>query len=176
MENTEYCTEYNIHRNFHKGLCLDIFPFDYVPNDLDERKKFVDEVRKLSKEHNLIARNQYPEIEEPFPPRCEEEKRCIEEKKSEIAQYWDVSLADSQKAYLDLATMYNDRAEELQLKTVASFVPSYTYIDLEDLLPYQRGKFEGIEVSVPKRPDIFLRCSIRIIWSFLLSICRLHIA
>ena len=156
LENTEYCTEYNIHRNFHKGLCLDIFPFDYVPNDLDERKKFVDEVRKLSKEHNLIARNQYPEIEEPFPPRCEEEKRCIEEKKSEIAKYWDVSLADSQKAYLDLATMYNDRAEELQLKTVASFVPSYTYIDLEDLLPYQRGKFEGIEVSVPKRPDIFL--------------------
>jgi hypothetical protein len=39
---------------------------------------------------------------------------------------------------------------------VASFVPSYTYIKIDDLLPYQRGNFEGIEVSIPKRPDIFL--------------------
>jgi len=35
-------------------------------------------------------------------------------------------------------------------------VPTYTYIDLSDLLPYQRGMFQGVEVSVPKRPDIFL--------------------
>lgn len=156
LENTEYCTAYNINRDFHKGLCLDIFPFDYVPNDLDERKKFVDEVVKLAKEHNMIARNQYPEIEEPFSPRNEEEKRCIEEKKSEIAKYWEISLEDTQKAYIEKATMYNDKAEELGLKTVASFVPSYTFIELEDLLPYQRGEFEDIEVSVPKRPDIFL--------------------
>ena len=52
--------------------------------------------------------------------------------------------------------MYNEQADKLGLKTVASFVPSYTYIDLNDLLPYQRGKFEGIDVFVPKRPDIFL--------------------
>ena len=35
-------------------------------------------------------------------------------------------------------------------------MPTYTFIDLNDLLPYQRGTFENIEVSVPKRPDIFL--------------------
>lgn len=156
MDGTEYCTAYNINRDFHKGLCLDIFPFDYVPNDLAERQKFVDEVIKLSKEHNRIAEKQYPEIEEPFPPRSEEERLCIEEKKAEIEKYWNISLKDTQKAYLEKATMYNDKAEELGLHTVASFVPSYTYIDLEDLLPYQRGKFENIEVSVPKRPDIFL--------------------
>lgn len=156
LDGTEYCTEYNINRDFHKGLCLDIFPFDYVPNDLDERNKFVNEVIELSKEHSAIARRQYPEIEEPFPPRNEQEKQCIEEQKAIIQSYWEQPLSESQKAYLEKATMYNDKAEELGLKTVASFVPSYTFIELEDLLPYQRGTFEGIEVSVPKRPDIFL--------------------
>ncbi|MGN0332466.1 MAG: LicD family protein [Lachnospiraceae bacterium] len=156
LDGTEYCTEYNINRDFHKGLCLDVFPFDYVPNDLDERNVFVKEVIALSKEHNAIARRQYPEIEEPFPPRNEQEKQHIEEQKALIQSYWKQSLKDSQRTYLEKATMYNDKAEELGLKTVASFVPSYTFIDLEDLLPYQRGIFEGIEVSVPKRPDIFL--------------------
>ena len=156
LDGTEYCTEYNINRDFHKGLCLDVFPFDYVPNDLDERNVFVEEVIALSKEHNAIARRQYPEIEEPFPPRNEQEKQHIEEQKALIQSYWKQSLKDSQRTYLEKATMYNDKAEELGLKTVASFVPSYTFIDLEDLLPYQRGIFEGIEVSVPKRPDIFL--------------------
>ena len=56
-----------------------------------------------------------------------------------------------------MATRYNDKAEKLGLHTVASFVPSYTWIRLDDLLPYQRGVFEGVEVSVPKRPDIFLK-------------------
>ncbi|MGN1166777.1 MAG: LicD family protein [Lachnospiraceae bacterium] len=156
LDGTEYCTEYNINRDFHKGLCLDVFPFDYVPNDLEERNVFVEEVIALSKEHNAIARRQYPEIEEPFPPRNEQEKQHIEEQKALIQSYWKQSLKDSQRAYLEKATMYNDKVEELGLKTVASFVPSYTFIDLEDLLPYQRGMFEGIEVSVPKRPDIFL--------------------
>lgn len=156
LDGTEYCTEYNINRDFHKGLCLDIFPFDYVPNNLDERNAFVEEVIALSKEHNAIARMQYPEIEEPFPPRNEQEKQCIEEQKALIQSYWKHSLEESQKVYLEKATMYNDKVEELGLKTVASFVPSYTFIDLEDLLPYQRGMFENIEVSVPKRPDIFL--------------------
>ncbi len=156
IDDTEYVTKYNENRNFHKGLCLDIFPFDYVPNDLKEREKFVNEVIALSKEHNKVAGGQLEEYPEPFPPRNEEERRIIEEEKAAIKEDWNISLKDTQKKYIDKATMYNDKAKELGLKTVASFVPSYTYIDIADLLPYQRGMFEDVEVYVPKRPDIFL--------------------
>ena len=49
LNGTEYCTEYNKDRAYHKGICLDIFPFDYVPNDLKERELFVKEVIGLAK-------------------------------------------------------------------------------------------------------------------------------
>ena len=156
LNGTEYCTEYNKDRAYHKGICLDIFPFDYVPNDLKERELFVKEVIGLAKAHHTIANNQLPEVEEPFEPRNEEERRYREEQRQIIQGFWSQSLVESQKKYIEKATMYNEQADKLGLKTVASFVPSYTYIDLNDLLPYQRGKFEGIDVFVPKRPDIFL--------------------
>ena len=156
IDDTEYITEWNKDKNFHKGLCLDIFPFDYVPNDLQEREAFVEEVRQLSKEHNAIANEQFGDVPEPFPPRNEEEAQKIAEVKATIQSWNEIDLKDSQERYLAKATMYNSQAEELDLKTVASFVPTYTFIDLADLLPYQRGIFEDVEISVPKRPDIFL--------------------
>jgi lipopolysaccharide cholinephosphotransferase len=156
LDDTEYITKYNDKRKFHKGICLDIFPFDYLPEDKDERERFVKEVKDLAKAHHLIARRQFPIPEEECTPRNEQESRYIEEQKELLKSYWEKDLTVSQQAYLDAATRYNGRAEELKLRTVASFVPSYTFIDLNDLLPYQRGQFEDIEVSVPKRPDIFL--------------------
>lgn len=156
LDRTEYITKYNENRDFHKGICLDIFPFDYLPNDSKERKKFINEVLKLSKAHNLIANHQQPKPENHCKPRNRMEKRYYKKWEKDRQYYWSKSLADSQNAYIQAATRYNSKAKELGLNTVASFVPSYTYIKLEDLLPYQRGKFEGLEVSVPKRPDVFL--------------------
>ncbi|MCR4842486.1 MAG: LicD family protein [Eubacterium sp.] len=156
INGTEYITQYNRDRDFHKGLCLDIFPFDYIPNEGPKRDKFVEDVIALSKEHGALVNAQLPEIPEPFPPRNQEEEDIINEQKALIQTFTEQSLEETQQNYLDMATMYNDRAEELDLTTVASFVPSYTYIDVKDLLPYQRGQFEDIEVSVPQRPDVFL--------------------
>lgn len=156
LDDTEYITKYNEKRDFHKGICLDIFPFDFVPEDEEERKKFVEEVRGLATAHHLIARRQFPIPEDTCEPRNEQEARYIREQKAILTGYWEKDLAQSQQAYTEAATRYNSRAKEEGLRTVASFVPDYTYIDLSDLLPYQRGRFEDIEVSVPKRPDIFL--------------------
>ena len=157
LDDTEYITKYNEKRDFHKGICLDIFPFDYVPNGIGERNAFRKEVRELSKQHNWIANRQLPFPEEKCTPRNETEARYIAEQEEVLKYYWSQSLKESQQKYLDVATRYNDKAEKLGLHTVASFVPSYTWIRLDDLLPYQRGVFEGVEVSVPKRPDIFLK-------------------
>ncbi len=156
LHDTEYITEYNEKRDFHKGLCLDIFPFDYIPNDGKKRKSFVEKVIALSKEHGRVADGQLPPDTYPFPPRNEEDAADIASEKALIDSFWSTSLKETQERYIKKATKYNSRAEEMGLKTVASFIPSYTFIDIADLLPYQRGMFEGIEVSVPKRPDVFL--------------------
>lgn len=157
LDDTEYITKYNENRDFHKGICLDIFPFDFLPNDLEERESFVEEVISAAKRHHHIADHQYPIPENNIKARNSKEEQYIEEQKSRLKRFWDKDLRVSQKEYLDIATRYNDRAKELGLKTVGSFVPSYTYIDLKDLLPYQRGTFEGLNVSTPKRPDVFLK-------------------
>lgn len=157
LDNTEYITDYNDKRDFHKGICLDIFPFDYVPNNLEEREQFVEDVRALASEHHLIARRQFPVPEEPCRPKNELEERYYKEQEKLREYYWSQNLSKTQDAYLKEATKYNDHAKEKELHTVASFVPTYTFIELKDLLPYQRGIFEGVEVSVPKRPDVFLK-------------------
>ena len=113
-------------------------------------------MRSLAAEHHLIARKQYPKPQDGFTPASELEQRYYKEQEELRQYYWSKDLAKTQQAYLQEATKFNKDAKENGLRTVASFVPSYTYIDLEDLLPYQRGVFEGVEISVPKRPDIFL--------------------
>jgi lipopolysaccharide cholinephosphotransferase len=157
LDNTEYATEYNAERDFHIGICLDIFPFDYIPDDPDERKAFREQVRELSKAHNTVANAQMPYPKEVCQPRNELEERYIREQKEKLDYYWSQDLKETQEAYLKVATAFNEDGEAGKLRTVASFVPSYTFIDVDNLLPYQRGKFEDIEVSVPKRPDIFLK-------------------
>ncbi len=156
LNNTEYVTEYNERRPFHKGICLDIFPFDYIPNDPKEQEQFKNEVLKLSKAHNRIVNNQMPEPIDPVEPRNLKEHYYRAYGKLKRFYFFSHSLKKSQQAYLDKATSLNDKAEQLGLTTVASFVPSYTYIKLEDLLPYQDVYFDGHRVKIPRRPDVFL--------------------
>ena len=51
---------------------------------------------------------------------------------------------------------YDRDHEELSLRFVASFVPSYTMAQVTDLFPTQRVKFDEIEVEIPNKPEIFL--------------------
>ena len=156
LNNTEYVTAYNERRAFHKGICLDIFPFDYIPNDPADQEKFKQEVLELAAAHNRVVNNQMPEPLEPFPPRNLQEWYYKLYGKAKRFYFRCHSLEKTQKAYLDKATSLNDKAEELGLTTVASFVPGYTYIKLDDLLPYQDVMFDGHRVKVPRRPDVFL--------------------
>ena len=58
LNNTEYFTDYTYDRDFHKGISIDIFPHDYVSNDLKEREEQIREATKYSLAHNAVARNQ----------------------------------------------------------------------------------------------------------------------
>lgn len=157
LDDTEYITAYNEERDFHKGVCLDIFPFDFLPDHPQEREDFLTEIRLKAKKHHLVATRQYPIPTEECQPRNEKEAKYLKEQKKLLKKYWKNDLSVTQNAYYETVTRYNDKAKELGLHTVGSFVPSYTWIDLSDLLPYQRGTFENLSVSVPKRPDVFLK-------------------
>ncbi len=155
MNNTEYITEYNDGRDFHKGICLDLFPFDYIPNDFKGQMAFKDEVLAKAAKHNLISNMCIPEPHD-GPVSNLEEFVFRTERKLRRAYFRSKSMTKSQKAYIEVATRYNDKAKELGLDTVASFVPSYTYIKLDDLLPYKEVEFEGVPAKVPNKPEVFL--------------------
>ena len=157
LNDTEYVTEYNEFRDFHKGICLDIFPFDFLPDEPKKCQDFIQEVIGLSKQHNGTANHQYAIEQSDIVPRNEREANYLKTQKEKLDMYWAQDLRISQQAYIEAATRYNADAEKNELTIVASFIPSFTYIDLNDLFPLQRGMFEDVEVSLPRRPEVFLK-------------------
>lgn len=157
LNDSSYVTAYNQFRDFHKGICVDIFPFDAVPSCGKELETFRDQVYKQVKEHNHIANRQYPQIEI---------QRSVQKNIDWLlAQvigrlltryYWGKSLVKTQEAFDRVVQTYNSRAVEEELPYVACFIPSYTMVRREDLLPYDRVKFEGLDINVPSNPNIFL--------------------
>ena len=59
--NTLYVTNYNVFRNFHKGICVDVFPFDNIPDKEKEQNAFRKQVRFWEKIHNRVVNKQKPE-------------------------------------------------------------------------------------------------------------------
>ncbi|MBR3289544.1 MAG: LicD family protein, partial [Clostridia bacterium] len=156
MNNTEYITEYNEFRDFHKGICLDLFPFDALPNDEQEQKEFLAKVYSRVRKHNLACNKQIAEPVYDTPPKTFEDWFYRNLAKVHRMMWRMVSIKRTQKRYLKVATKYNAKAEQLGLNTVASFVPTYTFIDKDLLLPYQDIEFEGVPAKIPRCPEKFL--------------------
>lgn len=156
VNHTEYITHYNENRDFHKGICLDLFPFDVLPADAGNCKHFLKKTKRLIKQHNLVCNKQLPEPVDKRPPESPEEKwwQFIGHMQRRVFKL--IPLAWTQRRYIRHVTRYNDMLQRDGDCTVASFVPTYTYIKTQDLLPYQDSMFENIQVKVPKRPEVFL--------------------
>ena len=159
MNGTEYLTSYNIKRDFHKGICVDVFPFDYVPNPGKDLFAFKDEVIAASKAHNRVVNRQYPEYYEKSEPDRRNLDWLIGQAVGRMLarRYWGISLNDTQRCFDETVQRNNATAKERKLKYVACFVPSYTMAKLDDLLPYQRIEFDGIDINIPAHPEKFLR-------------------
>jgi lipopolysaccharide cholinephosphotransferase len=156
INGTEYITQYNERRDFHKGICLDIFPFDAIPNGEGEQQRFAERVRKRARRHHRVVNRQVPPVAYTEPPRGLEERWFRLFGRVHRWVYWHIPLTLTQDRYIKLATKYNSKAKQEGLECVASFTPSYTFIRLDDLLPYQDVTYEDITVKVPRRPEVFL--------------------
>lgn len=160
MNGTQYLTDYNKDRDFHKGICVDVFPFDYVPNGRAAQEAFAGKVSKAARAHHRVVNRQYPEaFEKSVEPRRNLDWLIAQLVGRALAKrYWSKSLVDTQEAYNKTVTAFNAEAKEKSLKYVACFVPSYTMAKVKgDLMPFQRVEFDGIEVNLPARPEVFLR-------------------
>lgn len=160
LNGSEYITEYNKNRDFHKGICVDVFPFDYIPNERSEQEAFKREVKTAARAHHRVVNRQYPEA----ATKTTEEKKNLDWLIAQIVgrilakHYWRISLDKTQHTYDETVTRYNTSAQSKKLQYVASFVPTYTMVKVEgDLLPYQEVDFDGIRVNLPARPEVFLR-------------------
>lgn len=158
LNGTSYVTNYNEKRKFHKGICLDLFPFDYLPNSLNERQRFRASVN-FWKNINHKLFNRY------------KEKAVYDEKPKSAYEWWArvyneirrlivhmISLKFTQKLYIKKVTKYNAKAKEMGLTTVACYTPTYTHAEVEtQMLPYQDITFEGVQAMGLKDMDAFLR-------------------
>ena len=155
LKNSEYITEYNEFRDFDKGICVDIFPFDKAPIENGLFPAHYDEIKKLTREHNKIANRQVPK--EGLPEADATNPMEVVSQgvmKARHAYYWHKSLTETQSAYDEFVTQYNDNPD---LHFVASYVPTFTIANLDDLLPYQDVEFAGETLKAPAKPEVFLQ-------------------
>lgn len=153
MNNSEYVTKYNEFRDFHKGICVDLFPFDRVPFEIGGLPAFHASLRPLIREHNKIANrsvDRMPSVE----PKTLTDRIAREVLTLRHERWRSHSLAESQQNYQDAVTAYNDVEG---FKYVASFVPTFTMVSLDDLLPYQDIDFDGLRLKAPAKPEVFLQ-------------------
>ena len=154
LKDSEYITAYNELRDFNKGICVDIFPFDKVPLEYGTLLEHKTTIDALSKAHNRIVNRQVPDS---LPN--EDAKNLAESLEKAVMQarhkfFWSQSLTKTQAAYNEAVTAYNN---DERLHYVASFVPSFTIVHLDDLLPYQDVEFEGHMLKAPAKPEVFLQ-------------------
>lgn len=156
MNDTLYVTEYNSKRDFHKGICLDLFPFDAIPKGEEKQMEFYRHAKRLSVQHHKYAGRKILEPEVNETALTNDELKIINYERKKRKKDWKRDLDVTYKKYINYVTQYNDKVESLQLDTVASFVPSYTYIKYEDLLPIKDVEFEGLIVKCMQKPEVFL--------------------
>lgn len=156
LNGTSYITTFNEKRKFHKGICVDLFPFDYIPNSLNERLHFRNKVTFWKNINHKLFNRYHEKAVYDGPPKTgfEFRARFINEFRRKLVHL--IPLKLTQKIYIKKVTKYNSKAKEMGLRTVACFTPTYTYADVEDMIPYQDINFEGITVMALKDIDKFL--------------------
>jgi lipopolysaccharide cholinephosphotransferase len=158
LNNSSYITEYNQYRDYHKGFCVDVFPFDAIPNGRNQQIAFKKQVRKAKKRHNYIVNRQYPQPEKLMTKVVKPLDWLIAQINGRMLRYyyWRKPLTETQQTYDRIVQSYNEKAVSEGLEYIASFIPTYTMVKRADVYPLQRVAFEGITVNMIANPAAFL--------------------
>ena len=141
--NTVYSDNRREEKFKYKGIQIDIFPFDYIADDIETANKYFDRVEK----RRFIAEKRMVHI----PPQ----------KKLKRMAYHIMRLIP--------ASLYRRSVEKMFIKnnsTPKKYVASYTYIlskkkrcifPSEAILPVKEVAFEGKKYFIMNNPDCYLR-------------------
>lgn len=155
-EGINYITTYNEDKDFHKGLWIDIFPFDARPKNeglARVQRKCANMLARASM--GFKRRKEYVahDMELDAPIACEEDARYLRSyyRKS---KFFPVTLCRA--GYHAAARILNPLLMKRPGSIHASYIPSYTTITTEEELPVRRVPFEGGEYPVPNGAEAFL--------------------
>ena len=156
VNHTTYITEYNKDRAYHKGICLDLFPFDYIPEGKKEQKDFFVKVKHYARQHHFIANRQKADPPKSDVPKTARDRwyRFLGASHRRLFRLFPLKV--TQNRYDRFVTQYNAKAKDMGLSMVGSFVPTYTWAKVDTLKPYKTVDFEGVQAMVPNKPEIFL--------------------
>lgn len=155
-EGINYITSYNEDKDFHKGLWIDIFPFDARPKNealARVQRKCANMLARASM--GFKRRKEYVEhdVQMAAPIACEEDERYLRSylRKS---RFFPVTLCRA--GYHVAARILNPLLLKRPGTIHASYIPSYTTITTEEELPTRRVTFQDGSYPIPNRAEDFL--------------------
>ena len=148
LENSEYIEYSNRNLNMHKGIYLDIFPYDDVPSDKDEFEKYMSKMERISK---IYLWKHSTDISLPASNMYEIVKRTIR---------FVIHLL--LKAIPNRLLLDRARKSELKYKGMSEqvlcvyFGKEYSSFNKKDILPTTRKRFEDVHLPVPNNYELYL--------------------
>ena len=152
----EYITHYNEDKDFHKGIWVDVFPFDARPKS--------EAIAKVQR----IAANAFARASMGFKRRREYIEADMKLSKAGLPQadlaylrryhmqskLFPVKLCEL--AYHVAARMFNPFLSGKPNSLYASFIPSYTTISEDEVYPPRVVRYETVELRIPYGAEAFL--------------------
>ena len=146
-DGTKFVEEYCKDIDMHKGIFVDIMPFDFAPDDKDERDRYAKRVRRA---RSMFVSKCTPKV----TMEKNKYKRAIKQIIRTVAH---VCLAPIPKKYLferlDKAVQKYNVSPTKTIGTRGIPVDFYNY---DDVFPLVKRPFENIEVSSPNNAEAVL--------------------
>ena len=152
----QYITHYNQDKRFHRGIWVDLFPFDARPKNEAAAKVqrflangFARASMAFKRRREYVEADMLTDLTH-LP---EEDLRYLRRYRT-AARFFPVTLC--RWAYNVCARFFNPFLAGKEGTLYASFVPTYTTIAQEEVFPVRKVPFEDTELCVPAGADAFL--------------------
>lgn len=156
MDGMQYISNYNEDKKFHKGIWVDIFPFDARP-----RSELLAKIqRKIAgifarKAMNFRRKREYAiadcRLDSSALPMSD---RVYMRAYAAVSLFFPIRLC--LLAYHIAARFFNPFLARSKNARYVSFVPSYTTISREELFPLRRVPYDSSRLCIPHDADSFL--------------------
>ncbi|MCI8824627.1 MAG: LicD family protein [Lachnospiraceae bacterium] len=153
---TRFVEETNTNKKYQQGIFIDVFPYDYAPDDINQRKKI------FKKAWLWVRVCMLCEISNPIiPQNIKGLKRTIAITGCKAVHlFLKIIRFDKKKAYhhyLEYATMYNKKGGEIYLSDYEDISPERTTLLETDIFPTKTIQFEDYEFPIPNNIDAHLK-------------------